>query len=123
MTHRIALGLLAAVCLQAQDFNWNTTSARSIALGGVYVPSNAGALDALAVNPAGLALLSAPSLDLSLTSVFARGSFSNAANRDVKLNGVSGLMPYGAFGSPIGGSRFSFGVGVVPDLSATSDWT
>ena len=31
-------------------------------------------------------------------------------------------MPYGAFGAPIGHSRFSVGVGIFPDLLSVSQW-
>src|SRR5580698_1212495 len=72
--------LTAVVAVNAQDFYWNTASARSMALGGVYLPSAEGALDALAANPAGLTELNARTVDLSVTSIFARGSFSNSVN-------------------------------------------
>ena len=95
-THRLfnvlALSALAA-SLHAQDFYWNTTSARSQAVGGVYIPSTSGALDALATNPAGLATLSGRTLDLSVASVFARGSFSNSANQGAPLQTSPGVMP------------------------------
>src|SRR5207244_3800729 len=61
-------------------------------------------------------------LDLSLTSIFARGSFTNSVNQDAPLNTPTGVMPYGAFGMPIGHSRFSVGAGLVPELMSVSDW-
>lgn len=117
----VACGI-AAACLNAQDFYWNTASARSMALGGVYLPSSSGAIDALAANPAGLTELSARTIDLSITSIFARGSFSNSVNSDSHLKDSPGVVPYGAFGTPIGHSRFSLGVGVVPELMSVSNW-
>lgn len=39
----LALGAIASG-LYAQDFYWNTTSARSQAVGGVYIPSTSGVL-------------------------------------------------------------------------------
>jgi long-chain fatty acid transport protein len=111
-----------AAGLQAQDFYSTTTSARSQAVGGVYIPSASGALDALATNPAGLSTLTARTLDLSVTSVFARGSFSNSVNQNVPLNDSPGVMPYGAFGMPIGHSRFTVGIGLVPELMSVSNW-
>jgi long-subunit fatty acid transport protein len=119
--HVLALGAIASG-LHAQDFYWNTTSARSQAVGGVYIPSSSGALDALATNPAGLSTLTSRTLDLSVTSVFARGSFSNSVNQNVPLQNSPGVMPYGAFGTPIGHSRFTIGVGLVPELMSVSDW-
>jgi long-chain fatty acid transport protein len=123
---QIAVALVAfgfgAAAAPAQDFYWTDASARSTALGGVYVPSSGDALGALAANPAGLASLGGPALDLSVTTIFARGSFSNSANNGSPLRDSPGALPYGAFGMPIGHSRFSFGVGFVPDLMSVSNW-
>jgi long-chain fatty acid transport protein len=124
--YQLAVALLAlgfiATSAPAQDFYWTTASARSLSLGGVYVPSSGDAVGALASNPAGLASLSGPSLNLSVTTVFARGSFSNSANTNSPLHDSPGALPYGGFGMPIGHSRFSFGVGFVPDLMSVSNW-
>jgi long-subunit fatty acid transport protein len=111
-----------ATSASAQDFYWNSASARSLALGGVYVPSSSDALGALSTNPAGLTYLTSPSLDLSLYTVFARGSFSNSANNNAPMTTSPGVIPYGAFGMPIPHSRFTFGVGFAPDLASVSDW-
>jgi long-subunit fatty acid transport protein len=111
-----------AVSASAQDFYWNSASTRSMALGGVYVPSTSDAIGALSTNPAGLTYLSGPTLDLSLSAVFARGSFSNSANTNAPMTTSPGVIPYGAFGMPIGKSRWSFGLGFAPDLVSVSDW-
>ena len=117
------LAFAAAISsMHAQDFYWNTTSARSQAIGGVYIPSTSGALDALATNPAGLSTLSARTVDLSVTSVFARGSFTNSVNQNAPLQNSPGVLPYGAFGMPIGHSRFTVGIGLVPELMSVSNW-
>lgn len=105
-----------------QSFYSNTSSARSTALGGVYVPSSDDVTDALSANPAGLTALSRPTLDLSMTTVFPRGSFTNAVNNDSQLSRTPGVLPYGAFGMPIGHSRFTFGVGFMPDLMTSANW-
>jgi long-subunit fatty acid transport protein len=123
---RLAIGLVV-LCLfaagaKAQDFYRNVASARSLAHGGIHVPSTTGALDALAANPASLTSLSGPVLDLSVSSVFARGSFSNSVNDDAKLKTSPGVLPFGAFGTPIKGSRFSFGLGFMPELMTAADW-
>jgi long-subunit fatty acid transport protein len=118
----VAFGMAAAGA-HAQSFFWNTTSASSMAVGGVYIPSQGGALDALASNPAGLTMLVAPTVDLSLTSIFARGSFSNSVNTNAPLKDAPGVIPYGAFGMPIGHSRFSVGVAVLPELMSVSNWS
>src|SRR6204780_5294009 len=100
-----------AVSASAQDFYWNSASTRSLALGGAYVPSSSDAIGALTTNPAGLTYLASPTLNLSMSTVFARGSFSNSANNDAPMTTSPGVVPYGAFGMPIGKSRFTFGVG------------
>src|SRR5271154_1933742 len=113
---------IAATCVHGQNFDWNTASASSMSMGGVYLPSQGGALDALAANPAGLTMLGSRTLALSLTSVFARGSFSNSVNTNAPLKDAPGVVPDGAFGMPIGHSRFSFGIGVLPELMSVSNW-
>src|SRR5580693_7042196 len=118
----IILFAFFAVSASAQDFYWSSASTRSLALGGVYVPSSSDAIGALSTNPAGLTYLTAPSLDLSMSVVFARGSFSNSVNNNAPMTTSPGVVPYGAFGMPIGHSRFSFGVGFAPDLASVSDW-
>jgi long-subunit fatty acid transport protein len=117
----LAFGMAAAT-VHAQGFYWNTASASSMSMGGVYLPSQAGAIDALTSNPAGLSTLGGRTLDFSLTSIFSRGSFSNSVNNNVPLNNAPAVLPYGAFGMPIGHSRFSFGVGLVPELMSVSNW-
>jgi long-chain fatty acid transport protein len=119
--HVLACGAIATG-LHAQDFYSTTTSARSQAVGGVYIPSSSGALDALATNPAGLSTLTTRTLDLSVTAMFARGTFSNSVNQNSPLQDSPGVMPYGAFGMPIGHSRFTIGVGFLPELMSVSDW-
>jgi long-chain fatty acid transport protein len=116
----VAFGLIASV--HAQGFYWNTASARSMALGGVYLPSQGGVIDSLTANPAGLAMVGGRTVDLSLTSIFAQGSFSNSVNTNTPLKDAPGVIPYGAFGMPIAHSRFSIGLGVVPELVSVSNW-
>ncbi len=111
-----------ATTASAQDFYWNSASTRSLALGGAYVPSTSDAIGALTTNPAGLTYLSGPTLDLSMSAIFARGSFSNSANTNAPMTTSPGVIPYGAFGMPIGKSRWSFGLGFAPDLVSVSDW-
>src|SRR5580704_906745 len=111
-----------AASASGQDFYWNSASTRSQALGGAYVPSTSDAIGALTTNPAGLTYLSGPTLDLSMSAVFARGSFSNSVNSNSPMTTAPGVIPYGAFGMPIGKSHFSFGAGFAPDLVSVSDW-
>ncbi len=118
----IGLFLLLAASLPAQDFYWNAVSARSLGLGGIYVPSSSGVLDALATNPAGLSGIGAPALDASLTSIFSRGSFSNSVNHNAPLETSPGVIPYAAFGSRLARSPISIGLGIVPDMLSVSQW-
>ena len=114
--------LLLAGMASAQDFYMNTSNARSAGLGGIYVASSTDALDALATNPAGIAFLRGRNLNLALDTVFARGSFSDSVNTDAPLRTSPGVIPFGAFGMPIGHSRFSFAVGATPELLSTANW-
>jgi long-subunit fatty acid transport protein len=126
LCRKFSLVLLACASITtsafAQNFYWNASSARSVALGGIYVPSSSDALDALATNPAGLTALSGRTLDLNLTTVLPRGSFSDSVNNNAHLDGTPGAVPYGAFGAPIRHSRFSWGVGFMPDLMSVANW-
>jgi long-chain fatty acid transport protein len=120
----IALGAFAALSMaaSAQDFYWNTASVRSNGMGGVYVASSTNVIDALAANPAGLSVLRGGNVELVADTVFARGSFSNSVNSNAPLATDPGVVPYGAFGMPIGHSKFSFAVGAMPELLSNADW-
>ena len=113
--------IFLAVPASAQDFYWSSASTRSLGLAGVYVPSSTDAIGALSTNPAGLTYLSSPTLDLSMSAIFARGSFTNSANTNSPMTTSPGVIPYGAFGMPLG-KRFSVGLGFAPDLVSVSDW-
>ena len=118
----ITLGLGAAgVALPAGFYN-NGAGARSTALGGVYTASGDSALEAMAINPAGLTTLTGRTVDLSFEGLFVRGSFQNSANADGKLQHTAGLVPFGAFGTPIGKSRFSIGFAETPELMTAAKW-
>jgi long-chain fatty acid transport protein len=114
--------LLSASSVRAQDFFTNAAGARSTALGGTYVASSSDVLGALSANPAGLTFLRGRNLNLEADAFFARGSFSNSVNQDSPLRTSAGVIPYGAFGMPVGHSRFSFGVGLLPELASVGDW-
>jgi long-chain fatty acid transport protein len=126
LCRKFSFVLIACACIStsafAQNFYWNTSSPQSIALGGVYVPSSSNALDALATNPAGLTALTGHTLNLTSTTVFPGGSFSNSVNSNAQLSQAPGVLPYGAFGMRIGRSRFSWGVGFMPDLMSVANW-
>lgn len=93
-----------------------------MSIGGLYLPSHSGVIDALGSNPAGVALVQSSTLDLNLTGVFTRGSFSNSANPSTPLRNTPGAIPFGGLGLPIPHSRFSIGLGLVPELMSVSNW-
>src|SRR5262249_26325688 len=112
-----------AVSASAQNFYWNTASPRSTALGGIYVPSSSDAIDALAANPAGLTALSRPTLNLSMTTLLSGGSFNNSVNSASPMRNPVGVVPFGAFGMPVGHSRrLVWGVGFAPELASVANW-
>jgi long-subunit fatty acid transport protein len=119
---RLSVLLLFASCVRGQDFFSNTSGPRSTALGGAYVISSSDVLGALSANPAGLTVLRGHELNLEADADFARGSFSDSVNADSPLHTSAGVIPYGAFGMPIGRSRFSFGVGVLPEMASVANW-
>jgi hypothetical protein len=112
--------LLSASCARGQDFFSNTAGARSTALGGTYIVSSSDVLGALSANPAGLTILRGHDLNLEADTYFARGSFSDSVNANSPLGTSPEVVPYGAFGMPIGHSRFSFGVGLLPELASVA---
>lgn len=126
LRRHLGIAVLAAGSLSAsaygQSFYWNTASTQSQAMGGAYVPSSDNALDAMAANPAGLTSLNRPVLNASVSTIFARGSFSNSVNTNAPMTTSPGVVPYGAFAMPLGHSRFSFGLSFVPELASVSDW-
>lgn len=113
---------LGSTALHAQDFYGAGVSARTAARAGVYVPASDNVNDALALNPAGLSVIGAPTVDLTATGILARGSFTNPTNNDSPMRFTSGLVPFGAFGTPIGHSRWTVGFGITPDLLSSSRW-
>jgi long-subunit fatty acid transport protein len=114
----VAVGIAAIRLLRARAGFSNTAGARSTALGGTYIVSSS---DVFA-NPAGLAVLRGHDLNLEADAYFARGSFSDSVNTDSPLGTSPAVVPYGAFGMPIGHSRFSFGVGLLPELASVANW-
>src|ERR1700743_2118111 len=114
--------LLAAAGAHGQDFYSNAAGVRSTSLGGKDVVSWSDAIGALSANPAGLTFLRGENLNLEADIFIPRGSFSNSVNNGAPLDKSQGVLAYGAFGMPIGHSRFSFGVGLLPELASRGDW-
>src|ERR1700744_5104890 len=118
----LSLAALPTLAANAQSFYWNSASANSVAMGGVYVPTSAGALDAIATNPAGLSELKRPVLNVDATAAFARGSFSNSANTNAPMRTAPGVIPMGAFAMPIGKTPLTLGIAETPELTSVSKW-
>jgi long-chain fatty acid transport protein len=100
----------------------NGISARATALGGATVASAEGPLEAMQGNPAELTSLSGRSLDLSVTSLFASGSFTNSVSNNGTISSSAGTLPYGAFAMRLG-SHFVLGLSAAPDTMMKADWT
>jgi len=100
----------------------NGISARATALGGTTVASAEGPLEAMQSNPAELTSLNGRSLDLSVTSLFASGSFTNSVSNSGTIQTSAGTLPYGAFGMRVG-SRFVLGFSSAPDTLMKANWT
>ena len=100
----------------------NGLSAAATARGGTVVTERTSPLDAVQGNPAGLAGVSARELDLSAIGLVAGGSFQNSSKETAGLHGVAGALPYGAFATPLGNSRWSASAAVTPDILMRADW-
>src|SRR5688500_6678070 len=122
-TRSLAAVLLALAFDAPADANGilrNGTGARAMGLGGAVVASPDGPLDSMAINPAGLTLLTGPVLDLGITGITAHGSFRNRANSDGDLSSDPGFIPDGAFGVRLGPVTVGLAVTTVSGLVA--DW-
>ena len=100
----------------------NGLSAAATARGGTVVAERSSPLDAVQGNPAGLAGVSTRELDISAIGLVAGGSFQNSANQTSRLHGIAGALPYGAFATPLGLSRWSASAAVTPDIQMRADW-
>jgi long-subunit fatty acid transport protein len=119
--HLAILCVVASPLLTAQDFYGAGVSADTSRRAGIFAASPDSPSDALELNPAGLTALSAPTLNLSITAIFARGSFSNASNNTSPMALNNGFVPFGAFGFPVG-KHWAIGIGIMPDLLSASKW-
>lgn len=116
-----AFGLCCSAA-HAQDFFDRGVSAQTAAHAGAYSPSSDNVIDALALDPAGLALLSRPTVNLGAGGSLASGSFSNSVNSQSPMRWNAGIVPFGGFGVPIGHSRWTLAAGFMPDLLSASKW-
>jgi long-chain fatty acid transport protein len=130
MKHAIAVAISVLLAMPilaaAQDFYAAGISAEAGRRAGIYSNSSNNAADALTLNPAGLTTLTGPTVDLSVTGIFARGSFANASNRSVSNDGSPmasnySFVPFGAIGGPLG-KHWAAGFGIAPDMLSASRW-
>ena len=119
-----ACGALAATTAHAQGSAslGNGLSAAAMARGGSTVTEHASPLDAIEGNPAGLAGHSARDLDVSVLGLVAGGTFNNSANHNAKLTGLAGVLPFGAFATPIGKSPWVAAAAFTPEVLMRANW-
>jgi long-chain fatty acid transport protein len=79
-------------------------------------------LEAVEGNPAGLAGLHSRTLDASGLALFANGSFANSVDTHGTLRSFAGAIPYGAYGTPLGHSRFAAAAAVTPEFLMRAAW-
>lgn len=100
----------------------NGHGARSLGLGGADVAWPLDPLSALAGNPAGLSLLDAPELSLSLVGVHGSGYFENAYNSRSPLRTQNGAFPELAWAMPLADTPFAFGLAFTVESAKVADW-
>ena len=120
----LAIGLALAGSISAQTVGalGNGVSGRTTAMGGATVASPLTTLEAMQSNPAALSQVNGKSLDLSFSSMFATGNFTNSVSNNGSIAPFAGAMPYGAFGMPLGSGRFKLGVSIAPDVMMSANW-
>ena len=121
LTLTISFCLTLTSSMHAQDFYLGGVTADTGRRAGIYAASADNPTDALSLNPAGLAAMTAPTVNLSITGIFARGSFSNASNNNSPMATNNGFIPFGSVGTPLG-KHWSIGFGIIPDLLSVSKW-
>lgn len=116
--------VLSAPSLRAQSIGalGNGLTAASVARGGTMVAEHGDPLEAAQANPAGLAALGKRTLDVSGTALFVSGNFANSVDSNGSVRSFAGAIPYGAFGSPLGSSKWRASVAFTPDMLMRADW-
>lgn len=124
MDKRITLALLGffiAFRANAVDLYGAAPTARTMALGGIYLGS-AGPADALAANPALLTSIGRPYLELTGAGVLAGGQFRNTTPFVGTLESNAGVTGSAGFGMQIPRTRLSIGLGVFPVSLLSDRW-
>jgi long-chain fatty acid transport protein len=123
VTFSAAFALLAgSVSAQSIGVYRGTVGAREASLAGADNVLGTAPLDAVAWNPAGLALFEAPDLDVGIAALGARGTFANRVDANGGLTDARGVIPEGAFAFPVHGGRLVIGAGVVADGAVAGSW-
>src|SRR5215470_7167866 len=94
----ILISLVGSASAQTVGALGNGVSSRTTAMGGATVASSLTPLEAMQSNPAALTQVEGRSLDLSFSSMFATGKFTNSADNHGTVALFAGALPYGAFG-------------------------
>jgi long-subunit fatty acid transport protein len=110
------------LCALGQSIYGNSVSAGGSAMGGAVVAIPNHPLDIMTSNPAGLGSVDSRELQVGFLAAFAQGHFTNAVNSDGPLSAHAVGVPYAAFVSPLGRSRFKLGLSVTPDSAMTAKW-
>ncbi len=111
-----------AACAQGSATLGNGLSAAAIARGGTNATETSDPLDAVEGDPAGLATIAAPSLDLSAVGLYVDGTFRNAANPNARTRGLAGALPYGAFATPLRHSPWILAAAATPEILMRANW-
>ena len=117
-----SLLLISAAAAQTVGALGNGVSGRSTALGGATVASSITPLEAMQSNPAALAEVQGREMDLSLTSIFATGNFTNSVSNNGSISAFSGALPYGAISMPLASGRVKVAFSAAPDVMMSADW-
>lgn len=100
----------------------NGVSAAAVARGGAMAADQGSGLDAMEDNPAALAAIRVPLLELSGIASLGSGSFRNSVDNHGTLHGASGALPYGSYAAPLGASRWVTALAVTPEMLSRVDW-
>ncbi len=96
--------------------------ARAMGMGGTEVATPGSGLGALAINPAGLSLLSAPEADAGFEGASAYGDFHSRNGSGGTLATGMDFGPEGAIAVPVPSTPFTVGVGVIPQMGLSARW-
>ena len=121
----LLLAIAFAACytfLRADGIDDNGIGARSMALGGADVAWASDPLGAMAVNPAGLAFQTGPTMNLGGVGGFLNGHYQKEDLASGNLDTQPQALPEGAFAMPIGKLPIVVGISFVPESMSLANW-